>query len=438
MFESLSQKFQRVFTPFLRGQKITEENIQTAMREIRIALLDADVNFSIANKLISAIKEKALGEKVLRSVSAGEQFTKIVHDELEAMMGSKEKPLHLPAKPSIILLCGLQGSGKTTHASKLALYLKKQGKKCLLAACDRQRPAAIDQLEQLGQAIGVPVITAPGETSAIAVASKALKEANGYDVLLIDTAGRLDIDDELMGELTEIKKITKPHETLLVANAALGQQAASMAKAFHEAADITGVILTMLDSDARAGSALSILEVSSAPIKFEGIGEKPEDLQPFNPTSMADRILGMGDTINLVRRAEEYFDDEEADKLTRKIEKNSFTFEDYLSQTHMIKKMGSVKSLLKMMPGMTGLGAIDMPEERLRQTEAIITSMTLPERRDQCEITFSRRRRIAKGSGTEVEDVNRLLKGFKRMRDLMKKLPKNKLTEKMLGEKLWH
>jgi len=438
MFESLGQKFQRLFTPFLKGQKITEENIQTAMREIRIALLDADVNFSITNRLITAIKEKALGEKVLKSVTAGEQFTKIVHDELEAMMGSEEKPLNLPAKPSVILLCGLQGSGKTTHAAKLALHLKKQGKKCLLAACDRQRPAAIDQLEQLGKTIDVPVITSPGTSSALKVAKEALKAADGYDVLLIDTAGRLDIDEQLMEELAEIKKATKPHETLLVANAALGQKAASMAKAFHETAAITGVILTMLDSDARAGSALSILEVSGAPIKFEGIGEKPEDLQPFNPTSMADRILGMGDTINLVRRAEEHFDDAEADKLKRKIEKNAFTFEDYLTQTHMIKKMGSVKSLLKMMPGMSGLADIDMPEERLRQTEAIITSMTLPERRDQCEITFSRRKRIAKGSGTQIEDVNRLLKGFKRMRDMMKKLPKNKLTEKMLGEKLWH
>lgn len=440
MFENLAQKFQKAFSPFLKGQKITEESIQTAMREIRIALLDADVNFSIANRLISAIKEKALGEAVLKSVSAGEQFTKIVHDELEALMGSEERPLNLSKAPSVVLLCGLQGAGKTTQAAKLALHLKKQGKTLLLAACDRQRPAAIEQLEQLGKGIDVPVVSAPGEKSALKVAKGALKEAKeqNVDVLIVDTAGRLDIDETLMEELSAIKKALEPTEVLLVASAALGQKAAAMAKAFHESADITGVILTMLDSDARAGSALSILEVSKAPIKFEGIGEKPEDFQPFNPTSMADRILGMGDTINLVRRAEEHFDDENAEEMRRKMEKASFTFEDYLAQSNMIKKMGSIKGLLKMMPGMSGLGDIDLPEERLKQTEAIITSMTLKERRVKCEITFSRRKRIALGSGTSVEEVNRLLKGFKRMKDMMKKLPKNKLTEKMLGEKLWH
>lgn len=440
MFENLSQKFQKVLAPFSQGRKITEQNIQDAMREIRIALLDADVNFSIANRLITTIKEKALGETILKSVSAGDQFTKIVHDELEKLMGSEEKPLALQSHPSVILLCGLQGSGKTTQAAKLALYLKKNHKSVLLAACDLERPAAIEQLQKLGDQIGVPVFTSPTSKKALDVAELAYAEAKKMkaNVLIVDTAGRLEIDEVLMNELASIKKALKPEEVLLVASAALGQKAASIAKSFHETAHITGVILTMLDSDARAGSALSILEVSGAPIKFEGIGEKVEDLQLFNPTSMADRILGMGDTINLVRRAEEHFDEADADSMRRKIERASFTFEDYLTQANMIKKMGNFKGLLKMMPGFSAMGDIDLPEEKMKYTEAIITSMTLQERRVECEMTFSRRKRLAAGSGTSIEEVNRLLKGFKRMKDMMKKLPKNKLTEKMLGEKQWH
>ncbi len=442
MFESLSKKLQSAFQVFSRDKELTEDNLQKAMREVRVALLDADVNFSIANALVAAIKEKAIGEKVVKSVSASQQFIKIVHDELVKLMGSEEKPLRLKASPSVILLCGLQGSGKTTHAAKLAYYLKeKENKKVLLAACDRQRPAAIQQLQTLGKSIDTPVFNVENESSALKVAKAAYTEAkkSNFDVLIVDTAGRLELDDTLMEELISLQKsLDNPSEVLFVANAALGQKAASIAKAFNDAVSITGTILTMLDGNARAGSALSILKASGMPIRFEGIGEKPEDLQLFNPTSMADRILGMGDTINLVKKAEEHFNEEESEQMRRKLRRAEFTYEDYISQMNKIKKMGSIKSLLKMMPGMSALGDIDIPEDQLKKTEAIIYSMSKKERQNRCELIVSRRKRIANGSGNSMEEVNRLVKGFKRMKDMMKKLPKNKLSEKMLGEKQWH
>lgn len=440
MFDSLSKKLQGAFQLFSKDKELTEKNLQEAMREVRLALLDADVNFSIANSVVNRIKEKALGEKITQSVSASQQFIKIVHDELASLMGSEEKPLKLKSPLSVIVLCGLQGSGKTTHASKLALYLKKNHqKKVLLAACDRQRPAAIEQLQTLGKAIDTPVFTLEGESNALKVAEAAQKRAlkEGYDVLLVDTAGRLELDETLMDELKSITQELKPTEVLFVANAALGQKAASIATAFNEAVGITGTILTMLDGNARAGSALSILEASGVPLRFEGIGEKPEDLQLFNPTSMADRILGMGDTINLVKRAEEHFDQKETEEMQRKLRRAEFTFEDYINQMSKIRKMGSIKSLLKMVPGMSALGDIDIPEDQLKKTEAIITSMTKKERLNQEELIVARRKRIARGSGNSIEEVNRLIKGFKRMKDMMKKFPKNKLSEKMLGEKLW-
>jgi signal recognition particle subunit SRP54 len=440
MFDSLSKKLQGAFQLFSKDKELTEKNLQEAMREVRLALLDADVNFSIANSVVTRIKEKALGEKITQSVSASQQFIKIVHDELVALMGSEEKPLKFKSPLSVIVLCGLQGSGKTTHAAKLALYLKKtHQKRVLLAACDRQRPAAIEQLQTLGKSIDTPVFNLEDSPSALKVAEEAHKHAlkEGYDVLLIDTAGRLELDDALMDELKSIISKLNPVEVLFVANAALGQKAASIAQAFNDAVGITGTILTMLDGNARAGSALSILEASGVALRFEGIGEKPEDLQLFNPTSMADRILGMGDTINLVKRAEEHFDQKETEEMQRKLRKAEFTYEDYINQMSKIRKMGSIKGLLKMIPGMSAIGDIDIPEDQLKKTEAIITSMTKKERQNQEELIVSRRKRIARGSGSSIEDVNRLIKGFKRMKDMMKKFPKNKLSEKMLGEKLW-
>ena len=427
MFGTLTKKLQGLVQNLSGKKTLTEENISDTVRDIRMALLDADVNFSVANGLVARIKEKALGSTVTKSVSAGDQFTKIVHDELIELMGSNESQLDLSGKLAVIMLCGLQGSGKTTTAAKLAKYLQKESphKKVLLAACDLQRPAAIEQLKSLGNSIGVPVFSIEEEKNPRVVAGQAFQKAKdeGFDVLIVDTAGRLHIDDVLMNELEGVRTLLSPREVLFVASAATGQDAAKTAHEFDKRISITGTILTMLDGSARAGSAISIREVTGKPLKFEGIGERVDDLQLFHPRSMADRILGMGDVINLVKKAEAHIDAEKSKEIEKKIRKASFTYDDYLQQMGMIKKMGSMKSLLKMMPGMGALGDLDVSDKQFSQMEAMILSMTPREREERDELCHSRRKRLSKGSGVSIDDVNRMVKGFKRVKQLFKGMP---------------
>ena len=436
MFGALSEKFRQIFTSFAGKKVLTEENISDALREVRLALLDADVNYGIASQFVRQVKEKALGEAVTKSVTPDQQFFKIVHDELVALMGADEPLLDLTGKPAVILLCGLQGSGKTTQCAKLAAYLQKKepNKKILLAACDLQRPAAILQLKKLAQQINVPVVSIEGENDPRKVAKLAQQEAKaqGVDFLIVDTAGRLHLDDLLMQELAEMKKMLAPQEILFVASAATGQEAVKVAREFDEKVGLTGTILTMLDGSARAGAALSIREVTKKPLKFEGIGEKIGDLQLFNPHSMADRILGMGDVINLVKRAEEHVSEEESEKLEKKLRKASLTYDDYLKQMGMIKKMGSFSSLFKMLPGFSDAEEeIGHTEQEFKKSEAMILSMTFDERLEKVELVPSRRRRIALGSGNSVDDVNRMVKNFKRLKQMLPSMMKGK-------EKLWH
>lgn len=423
MFGSLTKKLQGLFSGLSGKRTLSEENISDAVRDIRMALLDADVNFAVANRFVDRIKEKSIGSAVTKSVSAGDQFTKIVHDELVQLMGGDESTLNLGNKASVLMLCGLQGSGKTATCAKLAKYIQKEHghKKILLAACDLQRPAAIQQLKTLGKSIGVDVFSIDGETNPLEVAKKAQKE--NFDVLIVDTAGRLHLDDALMNELEGLKKLLDPQEVLFVANAATGQDAVRTALEFDRRVAVTGTILTMLDGSARAGAAISIFEVTGKPLKFEGIGEKVEDLQLFNPTSMADRILGRGDVINLVKKAEAHFDAEKSKEMEKKIRKASFTYDDYLQQMGMIKKMGSMKSLMKMMPGMGALGDLDVSDKQFAQMEAMILSMTPREREEQDELCHLRRKRLSKGSGVSIDDVNRMIKGFKRVKQLFKGMP---------------
>jgi signal recognition particle subunit SRP54 len=427
MFGSLSQKFQDLFSSLAGKKTLTEENVTDAIRDVRLALLDADVNYSVASGLIKRVKEKSMGDAVIKSVTPHQQFIKIVHDELVALMGSGETELELKGSPSVILMCGLQGSGKTTQSAKLALYLKKKesNRKPLLAACDLQRPAAVEQLKRLGEQAQVPVFFIEGEKNPLNVAKAALEKAKreGYDVLIVDTAGRLHLDEALMEELEALKSALNPQEVLFVANATTGQDAVKTAAEFDQRIGVTGTILTMLDGSARAGAAISIREVTQKPLKFEGIGEKLTDLQVFNPRSMADRVLGMGDVINLVKKAEEHFDAKESEDLEKKLRKASFTYEDYLKQMGMMKKMGSFKSLLKMIPGLPDMGDLDVSEKEFRKLEAMILSMTAEERREKVELIPSRRKRIALGSGTQVDDVNRMVKGFKRLKQFFKDMP---------------
>ncbi len=441
MLGALTDKMQDLFSKITGKSKLTEENIAEAVSEVRLALLEADVNYSVAKVLVKRVKEKALGDAVLKSVSPGQQFIKIVHDELVELMGGEEAPLNLKSKPSVVMMCGLQGSGKTTHCAKLANYLKKQ-KKCrqpLLAACDLQRPAAIEQLKTLGGKIGVPVFSIPNESNPVKVAKAALDRAyqEGFDLLILDTAGRLHIDDELMDQLEQIKKATSPSEILFVANAATGQDAVTVANEFNQKVEVTGTILTMLDSNTRGGAAISIREVTGKPLKFEGVGEKVDDIQPFSPNSMADRILGMGDTINLVRKAEEHIDENEAKKLEEKIRKATFTYDDYLKQIQMVKKMGSFKSLLGMLPGMSKMKEMEIDDKEFFKVEAIIQSMTPDERICKSDLSVPRRKRIARGSGTAIDDINRLVKSFKKAKQFFKNMPNMKQLEKLMGGSQW-
>lgn len=441
MLGTLTSKLQETFTKLRGIKRLTEDNISDAVNEVRLALLEADVNYGVTKTLVKRLKEVAVGEQLIKSVTPGQQFIKIVHDELVALMGSKEAELVLEGKPAVIMLCGLQGSGKTTHCAKLARYLKKKGlcKKPLLAACDLQRPAAIEQLKTLGHQIDVPVFTIDGEKDPIRVAKEALKAAKEgeHDLLIVDTAGRLHVDDELMSQLEKIRGILNPSEVLFVANATTGQDAVNVATEFNKRIAITGSILTMLDGNTRGGAAISIREVTGKPLKFEGIGEKVDDLQLFHPNSMADRILGMGDTINLVKKAKEHFDEDEAQKLEQKIRSATFTYDDYLRQLQTVKKMGSIKSLLGMLPGMGQLPIMDFDEKEFFKVEAIILSMTPDERAEKCELVNSRRKRIAKGSGTGIEDINKLVKSFKQAKQFFKNMPNMKQLEKMMGGSLW-
>lgn len=441
MLGTLTEKMHGLISKLAGQKKLTEANISEAVSEVRLALLDADVNYSVAKELVKRIKEKSLGDIVIKSVTPGQQFIKVVHDELMQLMGGEEAKLEISNKPSTIMMCGLQGAGKTTLCAKLARYLQKNGetKKPLLVACDLQRPAAIDQLCTLGSQINTPVFTIPGEKDPVKVARAALEKAKNehFDLLIIDTAGRLHIDDELMKQLEQVKAVLNPSEVLFVANATTGQDAVNIAAEFNRRVAITGSVLTMLDGNTRGGAAISIREVTGKPLKFESVGEKIDDLQLFNPASMADRILGMGDTINLVKKAQEHMDEEEAKKLEQKFRTATFTYEDYLSQLQMVKKMGSLKSLMSMLPGMSALKDLDINEKEFFKTEAIIQSMTPRERAEEDELSVPRRKRIANGSGTTIDDVNKLAKMFKQAKQLFKNMPNMKQLQKMMGGSQW-
>ena len=438
MFENLSERLERSFK-ILKGQgKITELNVAETLKEVRRSLLDADVNYKIAKDFTNRVKEKALGMNVLTAVKPGQMMVKIVHDELAELMGGKNVEVDIKGNPAIILMSGLQGSGKTTFSGKFANLLKnKKGKKPLLVACDVYRPAAIEQLKVLGEQIQVPVYSDETTKDPVRIALDALKQAKakGYDVVIVDTAGRLAIDEQMMNEIAAIKEAIHPNETLFVVDAMTGQDAVNTAREFNERLDFNGVILTKLDGDTRGGAALSIRTVVNKPIKYVGTGEKLEALDAFHPERMADRILGMGDIVSLVEKAQEQFDAEEAKKLQKKISRNQFNFNDFLSQIQQIKKMGNIKDLASMIPGVgKALKDIDIDDDAFKGVEAIIYSMTAAEREDPALINGSRRKRIAEGSGTTVQDVNRLLKQFEESKKMMKMLSGGgKLMRKMPG-----
>jgi signal recognition particle subunit SRP54 len=436
MFDNLSDKLDRAFKT-LKGQgKITEINVAETLKEVRKALLDADVNYKVAKTFTDTIKEKALGQNVLTSVSPGQLMIKITHDELTQLMGGKMEEIFLGGNPTIILMSGLQGSGKTTFTGKLANFLKtKKGKKPLLVACDVYRPAAIDQLHVLGEQIGVDVFSNRDEKDPIKIAEAAIKQAkeNGNSIVLIDTAGRLAVDEQMMNEIANLKAAIKPNEILFVVDAMTGQDAVNTAKAFNDRLDFDGVVLTKLDGDTRGGAALSIKSVVNKPIKFIGTGEKMEALDIFYPERMADRILGMGDVVSLVERAQEQYDEVEARKLSKKIAKNQFDFNDFLSQLQQIKKMGNIKDLVGMIPGVgKAMKDAEINEDAFKGIEAIIGSMTPKERTQPELINGSRRQRIAKGSGQTIQEVNKLLKQFEDTRKMMRMMgDKNQMAKLM-------
>ena len=422
MFENLSSRLERSFK-LLKGQgRITELNVAETMHDVRRALIEADVNYKTAKEFTDRVKSEALGQNVLTSVAPGQMMVKIVHDELARLMGGTSQAINLQGKPAVILVSGLQGSGKTTFTGKLALRLKKQGLTPLLAACDVYRPAAIDQLKVLGGQIEIPVYSEPGNNDPVAVATAAIAQAKaqGNSVVIVDTAGRLAVDEEMMDEIARIHQRVKPSETLFVVDSMTGQDAVNTAKAFNDRIDFDGVVLTKLDGDTRGGAALSIAAVVHKPIKFVGTGEKMEALDVFHPERMADRILGMGDIVSLVERAQEQISEEEAKRLGRKMQKNKFDLEDFLAQIQRIKGMGNIKDLLGMLPGMgKALKDVNIDNDSFKGVEAMIRSMTPQERHNPEVINGSRRQRIATGSGTTVLEVNRLLKQFDDMRRMM-------------------
>ena len=435
MFDNLSERLERSFK-ILKGEgKITEINVAETLKDVRRALLDADVNYKVAKNFTDTVKEKALGQNVLTAVKPSQLMVKIVHSELTTLMGGETAELDLKGRPAVILMSGLQGSGKTTFSGKLARMLKtKKNRKPLLVACDVYRPAAIEQLRVLGEQIGVPVYSEPDSKNPVKIAQNAIQEAKakGYDLVIVDTAGRLAVDEQMMNEIESIKNAINPDETLFVVDAMTGQDAVNTAREFNKRLDFNGVVLTKLDGDTRGGAALSIRTVVNKPIKFVGTGEKLDAVDQFHPARMADRILGMGDIVSLVERAQEQYDEEEAKRLQKKIQKNQFDFYDFLNQIHQIKKMGNLKELASMIPGVgKAIKDIDIDDNAFKSIEAIIYSMT-PEERTRPEIlNGSRRTRIAKGSGTNIQEVNRLLKQFEQTRKMMKMVTGSKMAGMM-------
>jgi signal recognition particle subunit SRP54 len=439
MFENLTEKLESALKKFRGQSTISEDNIQEAMKEIRRALLDADVNLNVAKQFADTVKEKAVGQEVKGKLLPEQLIVKIVHDELVELLGKKQTDIVFsPQAPTVILVAGLQGSGKTTFCAKLAKNLRKKGRQPILAACDIHRPAAIDQLKALGESINIPVF-ASDIKDAVKIASDALSYARkfGRDVLIIDTAGRLTVDEEMMQEVKNVSDAVKPTETLFVCDAMIGQDAVTTAKAFHDRLALTGIVLTKLDGDTRGGAALSVLSVVGKPIKFVGTGEKMDALEPFHPERIASRILGMGDILTLVEKAEQEFDEKQAKVLEEKIRKNQFTFEDFLEQLRTIRKMGSLRDLLGLIPGMDkAMKNVNVDDSAFNRVEAIILSMTRDERNNPKIINGSRRKRIALGSGTNIQDVNRLIKQFDDMSKLMKNISHGKKSRFMQNLKM--
>lgn len=441
-FESLSEKLQATIKR-LKGQtRVTEKDVKEFMREIRLALLEADVNYKVVKDFIAKVSEKAVGQDVLESLSPGQQIVKIVDDELTELLGAEDYKLDLSkTPPNVILLVGLQGTGKTTACAKLAAHLRKQGRKPLMAACDIYRPAAIQQLQVLGKQIDIPVYTEEAGAKAAEIAKNAVKNAlrSLNDVVIVDTAGRLQIDEALMDELDEIKAAVKPSEILLVIDAMTGQEAANVAASFNERLDVTGIILSKLDSDTRGGAALSVRAITGKPVKFASAGEKVNDFEIFYPKRMADRILGMGDVLTLIDKAVELYDEKKAEELEKKLATQTFTLDDFLDQLQQIKKMGGIGGLLKLLPGAGQIKEDDIDERQFVKVEAIIQSMTKREKKNPDVLNASRRKRIAAGSGTTVQDVNRLMKQFEEMRAMMKRFGgkgKKGISRKMFGGKM--
>jgi len=436
MFESLSDKLERAFKVLKGEGKVTEINVAETLKEVRKALLDADVNYKVAKQFTDTVKEKALGQNVLTAVSPGQLLIKIAHDELKDLMGGEKVEVDLGGNPTVILMSGLQGSGKTTLSGKLANFLKsKKQKHPLLVACDVYRPAAVDQLKVLGEQINVPVFAEVGNTDPVDIAKKGIEFArqNNRNVVIIDTAGRLAVDEQMMDEIEAIKTAIRPNEILFVVDSMTGQDAVNTAKAFNDRLDFNGVVLTKLDGDTRGGAALSIKSVVNKPIKFVGTGEKLDALDIFYPERMADRILGMGDIVSLVEKAQEQFDEAEAARLQKKIAKNQFNLEDFYNQLQQIKKMGNMKDLLGMIPGVgKAIRDVDISNDSFKQIEAIIQSMTKDERQNPALLTGSRRNRIARGSGTTIQDVNKLLKQFEDMRQMMKMITHTDQAARMM------
>lgn len=423
MFQGLSDKLQETFKRLKGKGKLKEADVSEAMREVRVALLEADVNFKVVKDFVAKVKERSIGQDVLESLSPAQHVIKIVHEEMIELMGGSTGKILISSKPpTVVMLIGLQGAGKTTHAAKLANMFKKQGKRPLLVACDIYRPAAIKQLQVLGEQLKVPVFSM-GQDSPVDIAQASIKHANsnGQDVVIIDTAGRLHINEELMGELQNIKTAVKPHEILLVVDAMTGQDAVNVAESFHKELGLDGVILTKLDGDTRGGAALSIKAVTGCTIKFAGMGEKMDAIEPFHPDRMASRILGMGDVLTLIEKAQESFDEKKAKEMEQKLRKQEFTLDDFLDQMQQMKKMGPLSSILEMLPGVgKQLKDVQIDEKDTAHIEAIIRSMTMEERRKPALIKDSRKRRIAKGSGTSVQEVGSLLKRFEQMQKMMK------------------
>lgn len=440
MFESLSDKLQNVMKK-LKGQtRITEKDLKDMLREVKFALLEADVNYKVVKDFIANIEQKALGESVMKSLTPGQQVVKIVKDELVELLGSGESKLNIAANPpTIIMLVGLQGSGKTTLAGKLANYLRKQGKKPLMVACDVYRPAAISQLQTLGKSLNVDVYSEPDSKDVVSIAKNGIKQAHSKlcNVVIVDTAGRLQIDDALMNELVDLKKAIKPHEIMLVVDSMTGQEAVNVALTFNEKVGIDSITMSKLDSDARGGAALSVKSITNKPIKFASVGEKLSDLEPFYPERIASRILGMGDVLSIIDKAEEAFSEEQAIDFEARMRKNEFTLDDYLDIMKKIRKMGSFKKILTMLPGIPKeIREAEFDEHQLYRIDAIITSMTKAERRNPKILNASRRIRIAKGSGNKVEDINRFMKSFEQMQKTMKSMMNNKGKMNIPGFKM--